>query len=46
MKMYVLQTKSPESGFWIAINWAKIQKITMSSQFADMTSSLNFLTLT
>ena len=31
-----------ESGFQIASNWSKIVKMTMASQFADMTSSSNF----
>ena len=39
MKMYILQTMHPESGFWIAANWPKIGKMTMTSQFADMMSS-------
>ena len=34
----------PESGFWIVSNWPEIEKITMTSQFLDMTSSSNFLT--
>ena len=45
MKMSVLQTMSPESRFWIAPNWPYIKKITMTSQFSDMASSTNFLTL-
>ena len=40
---YVLQTTRPDSGFRIVPNWAKIQKMTMTPQFADMASSLNFL---
>ena len=36
---------SPESRFWIAPNWPCIRKITMTSQFSDMTPSTNFLTL-
>ena len=31
-----------ESGFWVAPNWPYIRKITMTSQFFDMTSSPNF----
>ena len=31
----------PESGFQIAPNWPKIGKMTMMSQFSDMTSSSN-----
>ena len=42
MKMLVLQTMRPESGFRIASNWPEIGKMTMMSQFADMTSSSNF----
>ena len=33
---------SLESGFWIAVNWPWIRKMTVTSQFADMTSSYNF----
>ena len=29
----------PESGFWIALNWPYIGKMTMTSQISDMTSS-------
>ena len=32
----------PESGFHIAPNWPQIGKLTMMSQFGDMTSSPNF----
>ena len=32
----------PESGFRIAPNWPEIGKMTMMSQFADMTPSSNF----
>ena len=32
----------PESGFRMGPNWPCIEKITMTSQFADMTFSLNF----
>ena len=28
----------PESGFRIALNWSKIRKMTVTSQFANMTS--------
>ena len=34
----------PESGIWIAINWPKIGKMTMTSKFVDITSSCHFLT--
>ena len=34
-----MQTLCLESGLWTALNWAKIQKVTMTSQFSDMTSS-------
>ena len=37
MKIYVLQTMHPESGFQIAPNWSSIEKIEMTSQFFDMT---------
>ena len=39
MKMHVLQIMRPESGFRIAPNWPYIRKMTMASQFADITSS-------
>ena len=42
MKIKVLQTIHPESGFWIAPNWPQIGKMTMTSQLANMTSSSNF----
>ena len=42
MKINVLQTMRPESGFRIAPNWPKIEKVTMTSQFADMKSSSHF----
>ena len=29
----------PESGFWMAANWPEIGKKTLTSQFADITSS-------
>ena len=32
-----------ESGFWIAPDWPQIEKMTMRSQFVDMTSSSNNL---
>ena len=31
----------PESGFWIAPNWSYIGKMTMTSQYPDITSSSN-----
>ena len=37
-----MQTLCQESGFWTAPNWPKIRKMTMMSQFSDMTSSLIF----
>ena len=43
VSVLVLQTKRPESDFWIAPNWPTIRKITMTSQFSDMTSSSMFL---
>ena len=42
MKTSVLQTIQPESGFRIAPNWQKIGKMTMTSEFADMTPSWYF----
>ena len=39
---YVLQTMHPESGFWIAPKWLLIEKILLTSQFSDKTSSSNF----
>ena len=45
MKIEALQTMHPESVFQIAPNWPYIGKTTMTSQFADMTSSSIFLTL-
>ena len=30
-----------ESGFWIALNWSKIEKMKMTSEFANMTSLSN-----
>ena len=32
----------PESDFWIAPKWPKIEKMTVNSQFSDMTSLSNF----
>ena len=43
--MQVLQTRRAESGSQIAPNWPKIEKMTMTSQFVNMTSSQIFLTL-
>ena len=37
-----MQTFSPESGLRNAPNWPKIRKMTMTSQFTDMTSLSNF----
>ena len=37
-----MQTLCPESGLRTAPNWPKIQKMTMTSQFSDMTSTSNF----
>ena len=37
-----MQTLCPESRLQIAPNWPKIQKITMTSQFSDMTSTSTF----
>ena len=42
MKIEALQTMHPESVFQIAPNWPYIGKTTMTSQFADMTSSSIF----
>ena len=36
MKMRILQTMRPESGFRIAPNWPKIKKMTMTSNFLDV----------
>ena len=36
MKMYILQTARLESGFEITPNWPLTEKITITSQFADM----------
>ena len=37
-----MQTLFPESGLRTAPNWRKIRKMTMTSQFSDMTSTSNF----
>ena len=37
-----MQTLCPESGVWTAPNWPEIRKMTMTSQFFDMTSTSNF----
>ena len=37
-----MQTLCPESDFWTAPNWPKIRKMTMTSQFSDMTSTSIF----
>ena len=37
-----MQTLCPESSLRIAPNWSKIRKMTMTSQFSDMTSTSNF----
>ena len=37
MKMLVLQTMLPVSGFQMVPNWSKIVKKAMTSQFVDMT---------
>ena len=37
-----MQTLCPESALWTTLNWPKIRKITMTSQFPDMTSKSNF----
>ena len=37
-----MQTLCPESGLQTAPNWPKIRKMTMTSQFSDMTSSSIF----
>ena len=34
--------KRPESGFRITPNWPKLENMTTTSQFSDMTSSSNF----
>ena len=41
-KNTTLQTLRPESGLQTAPNWSKIQKMTMTSLFSDMTSTSNF----
>ena len=40
-----LQILCPESGLQTAPNWPKIQKMTMTSHFSDMTSTSIFLTI-
>ena len=40
-----MQTLCPESGLRTAPNWLKIRKMTMTSQFPNMTSSSNFFGL-
>ena len=42
MKIKFWRTKRPESGFWIAQNWPKIGKVTLTSQLTDMASSSVF----
>ena len=37
-----MQTLCQESDFWTAPNWPKIRKMTVTSQFSDMASSLIF----
>ena len=37
-----MQTLCPDSGLRTAPNWPKIKKMTMTSQFSDMTSKSNF----
>ena len=37
-----MQTLCPESGLQTAPNWAEIRKMTMTSQFCDMTSKSSF----
>ena len=37
-----MQTLCPESGLRTAPNWPEIRKMTMTSQFSDMTSTSNF----
>ena len=43
MKMSVLETIHPESGFLNAPNWSKIGKMIITLQFFDMTSPLLLL---
>ena len=38
-----MQTLCPESGLRTAPNWPKLRKMTITSQFSDMTSSSNFV---
>ena len=40
-----MQTLYPESGFRTAPSWPKMKKMTMTSQFSNMTSSSNFFDL-
>ena len=40
-----MQTLCPESSLWIAPNWPKIRKMTMTSQFPGMTSSCGLVSL-
>ena len=42
LKTYLLQTLCSESGLWTAPNWPKITKMTLASQFSDMTSTSIF----
>ena len=42
MKIKFWRTKRPEPGFWIAQNWPKIGKVTLTSQLTDMASSSVF----
>ena len=37
-----MQTLCPESSLQTAANWPEIRKMTMTSQFSDMTSTSNF----
>ena len=37
-----METLCPESSFWTAPNWPKIRKVTMMSQFSEMTSTSIF----
>ena len=41
-RLLLMETMSPEFSFRIAPNWPQIGKMTMTSQFTDMTSSSNF----
>ena len=42
LKTYLLQTLCSESGLWTAPYWPKITKMTLASQFSDMTSTSIF----